>query len=149
MASFFLILLSWRNSHLYLLRKPVPWQPKRPLPSTTCFSTKTRPFPIPWLAPVNFQPNISRMYTPQLQSWVSLIRSTPMKMERLVSSETSALKTETPGDYPKNTIWQSRQSESLKSRLTYVFVSNTYVKMDLDCQSGNLSKHCTGSETLK
>ena len=23
------------------------WQPKRPLPSTTCYSTKTRPFPIP------------------------------------------------------------------------------------------------------
>ena len=42
--------------------------------------------------------------TPQLQSWVSLLRSTPMKMERIVSSETSALKAQTPGDYPKDTI---------------------------------------------
>ena len=32
------------------------------------------------------------IYTPQLQSWVSLLRSTPMKMERIESSETSALK---------------------------------------------------------
>ena len=25
-----------------------PWQPNRPLPYTTCFSTRTRPFPIPF-----------------------------------------------------------------------------------------------------
>ena len=48
----------------------------------------------------NFEPNISRIYAPQLKSWVSLLRSTPMKMERLVSSETSALKAQTSEDYP-------------------------------------------------
>ena len=85
------------------------WQPKRPLPSTTCFSTKTRPFPIPWLVLTNSEPNISRIYTPQIQSWVSVLRSTPMKMERIVSSETSALKAQTPEDYPTH-------GESLKSR---------------------------------
>ena len=41
------------------------------------------------------------IYTPQLKSWVSPLRSTPMKMERIESSETSALKAQTPGDYPK------------------------------------------------
>ena len=76
---------------------------KEPLPAAACFSTKTRPFPIPlpWLALVKFGPNISRIYTPQHQSPVSLLRSTPMKMERIVSSETSALKAQTPGDYLK------------------------------------------------
>ena len=69
------------------------------------FCTKTRPFPIPWLALVNFEPNISRIYTPQLQSWVSLLRSTPMKMERIESSETSAPKLQAPGDYTKDTIY--------------------------------------------
>ena len=60
--------------------------------------------PLYSLAPVNFAPNISRIYIPQLKSWVSLLRSTPMKMERRESSETSALKAQTPGDYPKNTV---------------------------------------------
>ena len=81
-----------------------PWQPKWSLTSTTCLSTKTRPFPIRWLAPVNFESNIFLIYTPQLQSWVSLLRSTPMKMELLISSETSVLKAQTPGDYPEDTI---------------------------------------------
>ena len=33
-----------------------------------------------------------------------LLRSTPMKMELPVASETSAIKTQTPGDWPKDTI---------------------------------------------
>ena len=41
---------------------------------------------------------------PQLQSCVSLLRSTPMKMERIESSETSEPKAQTPGDYPKDTM---------------------------------------------
>ena len=63
-------------------------------------------FPIPWLALVNSEPNISRIYTPQLQSCVSLLHSTPMKMEWIASSEKSAPKAQTPGDYPKGTIRQ-------------------------------------------
>ena len=31
-----------------------------------------------------------------------LLRSTPKRMEGIESSETSALKAQTPGDYPKN-----------------------------------------------
>ena len=98
-----------------------PWQPKRPLPSTTCSSTKTRPFPIPWLALVNFEPNISRIYTPQLKSWVSILRSKPMKMERIVSSETSALKAQTPGDYPKDTIRHSTTAKVWNQEKRYSF----------------------------
>ena len=60
-------------------------------------------------------------------SWVSLLRSTPMKMEQIVSSETSALKAQTPGDYPENTIRHSTHGESLKSRLTFTFFIYTFV----------------------
>ena len=40
-------------------------------------------------------------------------------MERIASSEKSALKAQTPGDYPKDTIRYSTHGERLKSRLTY------------------------------
>ena len=52
----------------------------------------------------NVGSTFSGIYTPQLQYWVSLLRSTPMKVELPVSSEMSALKAQTPGDYPKDTI---------------------------------------------
>ena len=42
--------------------------------------------------------------------------TTPTKTEWLVSSEMSALKAQTPGEYPENTIWHSTHGESLKSR---------------------------------
>ena len=42
-----------------------------------------------------------------------------MKMERIVSSESSALKARTPGDYPKNKIRHSTHGESLKSKYTF------------------------------
>ena len=38
-----------------------------------------------------------------------------MKVERIGSSEMSAVKAQTPGDYPKNTMRHSTRSESLKS----------------------------------
>ena len=41
-------------------------------------------------------------------------------MERIESSETSALKVQTTGDYPENTIRHSTHGGSLKSR--YLFV---------------------------
>ena len=49
-----------------------------------------------------------------------------MKMELLVSSETSALKAQTPEDYPKDTIRHSTHGESFKSRIplfVFAFVS--------------------------
>ena len=45
---------------------------------------------------------VERISDTQDLSWgVSLLRCTPMKMERIESSETSALKVQTPGDYSK------------------------------------------------
>ena len=40
----------------------------------------------------------------------------PMKMEPIRSSETSAIKTQTPGNYPKSNILQLKHGESLKTR---------------------------------
>ena len=48
-----------------------------------------------------------------------------MKMELLVSSETSALKAQAPGDYPKDTIRHSTHGGSLKSR-RYLFTLPVY-----------------------
>ena len=66
------------------------------------------------LALVNFQPTFFGIYSPKLQSWVSLLRSKPKKMELPVSSETSALKAQIPGDDPKDTRRHSTHGESLK-----------------------------------
>ena len=63
---------------------------------------------IPLLALTSFEPNISLIYTHQLQSSLSLVRSRPMKVEQIVSSETSALKVQTPGEYPKDLIQQDK-----------------------------------------
>ena len=38
-----------------------------------------------------------------------------MKMEQVVSSETSALKAQMLGDYPKDAIWHLTHGKSLKS----------------------------------
>jgi len=40
-----------------------------------------------------------------------------MKMEPIVSSETSAIRTETPGNYPKRNKLYLEHGESLKTRL--------------------------------
>ena len=42
----------------------------------------------------------------------------PMKMEPIVSSETSAIKTQTPGNYPKTNKLHLEHGESLKTRIT-------------------------------
>jgi len=39
----------------------------------------------------------------------------PMKMEPIRSSETSAVKTQTPGNYPKRNILQLKHGENLKT----------------------------------
>ena len=43
----------------------------------------------------------------------------PMRMEQIECSETSAYKTQTPGNYPKENIQFSEQGESLKARIFY------------------------------
>jgi len=40
----------------------------------------------------------------------------PMKMELIEGSETSAIRTQTPGNYPKENILHIEHGESLKSR---------------------------------
>jgi len=40
----------------------------------------------------------------------------PMKMELIEGSETSAIRTQTPGNYPKENILHIERGESLKSR---------------------------------
>jgi hypothetical protein len=46
----------------------------------------------------------------------------PMKMEETECSETLAYKIQTPGNYPEESIQQSEQGESLKSRkFKYLF----------------------------
>jgi len=42
-----------------------------------------------------------------------------MKMEPIVSSETSAIRTQTPGNYPKRNNLHLEHGESLRTRLTY------------------------------
>jgi hypothetical protein len=39
----------------------------------------------------------------------------PMKMELIEGSEMSAIRTKTPGNYPKEYIFHTEHSESLKS----------------------------------
>ena len=105
-----------------------PSRPKRPLPSTTCFSTKPRPFPIPLLLIGSSQ--LWAKHFPYLYPSTSILgitsTLTPMKMELPVSSETSALKTQTPGDYPKDTKRHSTQGESLKSRYKSTLKNSTW-----------------------
>jgi len=40
-----------------------------------------------------------------------------MKMELIEGSETSAIRTQTPGNYPKENILHIEQGETLKSRI--------------------------------
>jgi len=44
-----------------------------------------------------------------------------MKMELIEGSETSAISTVTPGNYPKEDILHTEHGESLKSRNVYSF----------------------------
>ena len=41
----------------------------------------------------------------------------PMKMEPIVSSETSAIRTQTPGNYPKRNKLHLEHGESLKTKI--------------------------------
>ena len=44
-----------------------------------------------------------------------------MKMEPIVSSETSAIRTQTPGNYPKRNKLHLEHGESLKTRILTLF----------------------------
>jgi len=44
----------------------------------------------------------------------------PMKMEPIVSSETSAIRTQTPGNYPKRNKFHLEHGERLKTRNSFI-----------------------------
>jgi len=46
-----------------------------------------------------------------------------MKMEPIVSSETSEIRTQTPGNYPKRNKLHLEHSESLKTRMSIIVIS--------------------------
>ena len=112
--------LLWRGTCKICSHTTAPDNQNSPCPPPPVSLPRPAPFPSPspLLALVNLEPNVSRIYTPQLKSWVSPLRTTVMKMERIESSETSALKAQTPGDHPKDTVRHSTHGESLESRLT-------------------------------
>jgi len=49
-------------------------------------------------------------------------------MEPIVSSETSAVRTQTPGNYPKRNKLHLEHGESLKTRLEFFFKNNFFKK---------------------
>jgi len=54
-----------------------------------------------------------------------------MKMEHTECSETSAYKTQTPGNYPEESIQHSEQGESLKSLINFYYQHYTKRKYAL------------------
>ena len=55
-----------------------------------------------------------------------------MKMEPIVSSETSAIRTQTPGNYPKRNNLHLEHGESLRTRLQVALsVRPTLVRLNL------------------
>ena len=67
----------------------------------------------------------------------------PMKMEPIVSSETSAIRTQTPGNYPKRNKLHLEHGESLKTQIdaTYCFIilmiGSIYRVIQNDCRGFN------------
>ena len=49
----------------------------------------------------------------------------PMEMEPIVSSETSAIRTQTPGNYPKRNNLHLEHGESLRTRKVFMCVTHT------------------------
>jgi len=52
-----------------------------------------------------------------------------MKMEPIVSSETSAIRTQTPGNYPKRNNLHLEHGESLRTRIYCVLNETALVKI--------------------
>ena len=52
-----------------------------------------------------------------------------MKMEPIVSSETSAIRTQTPGNYPKRNKLHLEHGESLKTRKKILLENHSTIKM--------------------
>jgi hypothetical protein len=70
--------------------------------------------PSHWLRhfPTTTPSGINTPHVPSQSFFIHL----PMKMEPIEGSETSAVRTKTPGNYPKESILRTEHGESLKSR---------------------------------
>jgi len=69
----------------------------------------------------------------------------PMKMEPIVSSETSAIRTQTPGNYPKRNKLHLEHGESLQTRTLQICLSTKepnrsvwLMYLDLDVGKNNI-----------
>jgi len=72
------------------------------------------------------EPSISSIFIGRWMKYTSYFIHLPMKMELIEVSETSAISTVTPGNYPKENILHTEHGESLKSRLCKMFCSIMY-----------------------
>ena len=118
-----------------------------PPPSTTCWTSNCPArahhfllaLPLPRSKPN--QVYISRTILP-LTYFIRL----PMKMVLIVSSETSAIRTQTPGNYPKRNKLHLEHGESLKTRQNYakglINTDVTNSSVYLDCLSTPNFKKC-------
>ena len=50
-----------------------------------------------------------------------------MKMEPTLSSETSAIRTQTPGNYPKRNTLYLEHGESLKTKIVIIVIQKTFI----------------------
>jgi len=80
-----------------------------------------------------------------------------MKMEQIVSSETSAIKSQTPGNYPKRNKLQLQHGESLRTRVEVpwesLYVGNLYTcrttsHLFHDCFKSDAASSCHHSSEL-
>ena len=61
----------------------------------------------------------NQIYLPRTILPLTYFIHLPMKMEAIVSSETSAIRTQTAGNYPKRNKLHLEHGESLKTRIIY------------------------------
>jgi len=65
------------------------------------------------------EPSISYIF---IGRWMKYLLHLPMKMERIEGSETSAIRTQTPGNYPKENVLQVTSSWSLFIQLSHLIL---------------------------
>ena len=68
----------------------------------------------------------NQIYLPRTILPLTYFIHLPMKMEPIVSSETSAIRTQTPGNYPKRNKLHLEHGESLKIRRQNMYLVKVY-----------------------
>ena len=112
-------------------------------PLTVCLSPPTSHGPTSYWLPLPTSPSNTTyptgIYTLYIMSLTFFIHL-PMKMEPIRSSETSAIKTQTPGNYPKRKILQLKYGESLKTRLKEVKFTSKLI-LEVLKKTADVHKH--------